>query len=168
MVVTIPIRPNPLQYDDVPLSKSPYSAHYVTVPEITSTIHYGTSFNQDLVSVTVPIPLNSVQFDTCNIVPVYDIVPPSFVQGLYMPKRTDSCLRNKYTKKEKKSRTPLIVPRIIDHSKDVDPHLVQSNPLRVKTMDMEVAPLVIPELVPGAPEITRTGLCSNSSPIKDQ
>jgi len=85
-----------------------------------------------------------------------------------MPKRTDSCLRNKYTKKEKKSRTPLIVPRIIDHSKDVDPHLVQSNPLRVKTMDMEVAPLVIPELVPGAPEITRTGLCSNSSPIKDQ
>ena len=35
-------------------------------------------------------------------------------------------------------------------------------------MDLEVAPLVVPKLVPGAPEISRTGVCSNSSRIKHQ
>ena len=35
-------------------------------------------------------------------------------------------------------------------------------------MDLEVAPLVVLEPVPGAPVITRTGVCSNSSPIKHQ
>jgi hypothetical protein len=35
-------------------------------------------------------------------------------------------------------------------------------------MDLEVAPLLVLELVPGAPEITRTGVCSNSSHIKHQ
>ena len=35
-------------------------------------------------------------------------------------------------------------------------------------MDLEVAPLAVSEPVPGAPEITRTGACSNSSPIKHQ
>ena len=35
-------------------------------------------------------------------------------------------------------------------------------------MDLEDAPLVVLEPVPGAPEITRTGVCSNSSPIKHQ
>ena len=94
------------------------------------------------------------------------MVPPSFVQGLIMPKRTDSCLRNKYTKKRKLSRTPIVVTRIIDHSKDANPHLDQVNSLTVITMDLEVAPLAVLELVPGAPEITRTGVCSNSSPIK--
>ena len=33
-------------------------------------------------------------------------------------------------------------------------------------MDLEIAPLVVHEPVPGAPEITRTVVCSNSSPIK--
>jgi hypothetical protein len=83
-----------------------------------------------------------------------------------MPRRTDTCLRNKYTKQRKLSRTPLVVPRIIDHSKDANPHLDQSNPLTVITMDLEVAPLAVPRLVPGAPEITRTGVCSNSFPVK--
>ena len=83
-----------------------------------------------------------------------------------MPKRNDSCLRNKYTKKQVKTRSPLIVPRIIDYSKDADPHLDQRNTLTVKTMDLEVAPQAVPERVPGAPEITRTGVCSNPSPIK--
>ncbi len=77
-----------------------------------------------------------------NYVPA--TVPPSFVQGLYIPKRTDSCLRNKYTKKRNLSRTPLVVPRIIDHSKDANPHLDQSNPRTVITMDLEVAPLTVP------------------------
>ncbi len=70
--------------------------------------------------------------------------------------------------KEKISRAPLIVPRIIDHSNDAYPHLDQSNPLIVITMDLEVAPLVVPEHVPGAPEITRMGVCSNNSLIKHQ
>ncbi len=35
-------------------------------------------------------------------------------------------------------------------------------------MDREDAPLAVLEPVPGAPEITRTGVCSNSSPIKHQ
>ena len=95
--------------------------------------------------------MNDAQFDTCNIVPLYDIVPSSFVHGLYMPKRADSCLRNKYTKKKRNSHTPLIVSRIIDHSKDDDPHLDQINPQTDKTMDLEVAPLAVPQPVPGAP-----------------
>jgi hypothetical protein len=77
-------------------------------------------------------------------------------------------LRNKYTKKKKFSRTPLIVPRIIDHSKDANPHLDQNNPLTIINMDLEVAPLDAPELIPGAPEITQTGVCSNSYLIKHQ
>ena len=35
-------------------------------------------------------------------------------------------------------------------------------------MDLEVAPLAFPEPVPGAPEIARTGVCSNSSLIKHE
>jgi hypothetical protein len=35
-------------------------------------------------------------------------------------------------------------------------------------MDLEVAPLVVHDHVPGAPEIARTGVCSKSSPIKHQ
>ena len=35
-------------------------------------------------------------------------------------------------------------------------------------MDLEDAPLAVLEPVPGAPEITRTGVCSNPSPIKHQ
>ena len=62
---------------------------------------------------------------------VHVMVPPSFVQGLIMPKRTDSCLRNKYTKKRTLSRTPIVVPRIIDHSKDANPHLDQVNALTI-------------------------------------
>jgi hypothetical protein len=68
--------------------------------------------------------------------------------------------------KEKISRNQLIVPRIIDHSKDGNPHLDQNNPMTVITMDFEVAPLAVLEPVPGAPEIIQTGVCSNSSPNK--
>ena len=57
----------------------------------TDSVQYGTSSNQDLVPVTVPIRFNSVQFDTVNIVPPYEIVPLSFVQGLYMPKTYYIC-----------------------------------------------------------------------------
>jgi hypothetical protein len=114
---------------------------------VTDTEKYGTLYNLDYLSVTVP---------------------PSFVQVSIMPKRTDSCLRNKYTKKRKISRTPIVIPRIIDHFKDANPHLDQVNSLTVITMDLEVAPLAVSEPVPGAPEITQTEVCSNFSPIKHQ
>ena len=91
-----------------------------------------------------------------NLNYVLATVPPSFVQELSMPKRNDSGLRNKYKKLRKLSRTPIVVSRIIECSKDVDPYLDQSNPLTVITMDLEDAPLVVLELVPWAPEITRT------------
>jgi hypothetical protein len=99
LVVTVPIRSNPSQYGTEPLSKSLDTAQHVTVPEIYFTLQYGTSLNQEPVPATIPIRLNTVQLDTCNILPLNNIVPPSFAQGLYIPKRTDSCLRNKYTKK---------------------------------------------------------------------
>jgi hypothetical protein len=40
--------------------------------------------------------------------------------------------------------------------------------MTVITMDLEDALLAVLELGPGAPEINRTGVCSNSSPIKHQ
>jgi len=173
LAAAVPIHSNSIQHGTVPLSESPNTAQYVIVPKVafttfdhTDVVQYGTSSNQDLLTVTIPIRLKYVQFDTSNSVPPCEIVSPSFVQGLYMPKRNDSCLRNKYTKKIKLSRTPLIVPSIIDHSKDDNPHLDQDNILTVITMDLEVAPLVVFEPVPGLPEITRTGVCSYSSPIK--
>jgi hypothetical protein len=62
----------------------------------------------------------------------------------------------------------MVVPRIIDHSKDANPRLDQVNSLTIITMDLEVAPVAFLEPVPEAPEITRTRVCSNSSPIKHQ
>ena len=117
--VPVPIRSNSVQYDIVPPFVSLNAVHSHTVPENTQTNLHGTSTGIQ-------------KYDTLsksNYVPA--TVPPSFVQGLYIPKRTDSCLRNKYTKKRKLSRTSLVVPRIIDHSKDANPHLDQSNPLTV-------------------------------------
>ena len=51
-------------------------------------------------------------------------VPLTFVQGLKPSKRSNTHCKNKY-KKKKIPRTPLLVPRIIELSKDVDPHLDQ-------------------------------------------
>ena len=205
VAVTVPVRSDSVQYGTVPPSSIPDTVHKDTVPEVTyptldrtDNVQYGTSLNQDLVPVTVPIRSNTVQhhvppsespstvysdnvpdtnltnphrtntedystLSNLDYVPV--MVPPSFVQGLNMPKRTDSCLRNKYKQKRKLSRTPIVVPRIIECAKDANPHLDQDNILTVITMDLEVAPLAVLEPAPGAPEITRTGVCSNSSLI---
>ena len=66
-VVTIPTRSNSVQCDNVPLSLIPDTVHNGTVPEVayptldrTDTAQYGTSLNQDLVPITVPIRLNPV------------------------------------------------------------------------------------------------------------
>ena len=173
LVVTVPVRSSPLPYGTVPLSESPKPAQYVTIPNATftipnrtDTIQYGTIQDQNFAPVTVPVRLNSLQLDTCNSVPPHNTVPSSFVQGLNIPKRTDSCLRNKYKQMRKLSRTPLVVPRIIECAKDANPHLDQDNIMTAITMDLEVAPLAVSKPVPAAPEITQTGVCSNSSPNK--
>jgi len=80
-------------------------------------VQYGTPCIQDSALVTVPF---------------------SFVKGLNTYKRNNTHLKNKYLK-NKCSRTPLIVARIIELSKDVDPHLDQSKaPPTVITMDLVV------------------------------
>ena len=76
---------------------------YDIVPGVFDAVQYGTPCNQDFVHVTVPF---------------------SFVQGLKTFERNYTHLyKNKY--KKKVSRTPLIVPRIIELSKDANPHLDQ-------------------------------------------
>jgi hypothetical protein len=65
-------------------------------------LQYGTPRYQDFVHVTVPF---------------------SFVQRLKTSKRNNTHYKNKY--KKKFSRTPLIVPRIVEFSKDDYPHLEQ-------------------------------------------
>ena len=113
---TVPIRLNQVQYyivppyNIVPPSESHGAVHSDNVLESAPTNRHRTN-SEDSYST-----LSKLDY-------VHVTVPPSFVQGLIMPKRIDSCLRNKYTKKRKLSRTPIVVPRIIDHSKDANPHL---------------------------------------------
>ena len=52
-----------------------------------------------------------------------------FVQGFKTSKRSNT--HSEKRRKNKFSRTPLIVPRIIELSKDVDPHLDQDASLTV-------------------------------------
>ena len=118
VTVPVPIRSNSVQCATVPPFISPDAVLSHTVPE-------NTHINLHGISTGVQI------YDTLsNLQDVPATVPPSFVHGLFIPKRTDSCLRNKYMKKRKLSRT-LVVPRIIEYSKDADPHLDQNKPLTV-------------------------------------
>ena len=75
----------------------------------------------------VPGVFNIVNYGTpCNQDSIHVTVPFSFVQGYK-------------TSKRKLSRTPLIVPRIIELSKDANPHLDQRvAPLTVITTDVVV------------------------------
>ena len=73
---------------------------YNIVPVVFDAVQYGTPCNPDFVSITVSF---------------------SFVEGLKTYKRNNIHDKNKH--KKKSSRTPLIVPRIIELSKDANPHL---------------------------------------------
>ncbi len=93
-------------------SPNPDTVQYSTIPSVidpitvrTDSVPHGTILGPEIVPLTVPF---------------------TFLQGLKMPRRIDSHSKNKYTKIRKNSRTPLFVPRIIEHSKDADPHLDQS------------------------------------------
>jgi hypothetical protein len=107
---------------------------------------------------------NTVQYGTpCNKDSVHVTVPFSFVQGLKTSKRNNTHYKNKY--KKKLYPTPLIVPRIIELSKDIDPHLDKRvAPLTVITMDLDVHE---PEAL-GRPTGTGPGVGSNPCNIKHQ
>ena len=78
---------------------------------------------------------STVQFiSILSTIPVPLTVPLAFVQGLKPSKRSNTRCKIKY-KKKKIPRTPLFVPRIIELSKDADPHLDQGlilDPLTVE------------------------------------
>ena len=140
IVVTLPIRSNTVRVSTVPRTVLSPTEMYHTVPGVPNTVQYSTPCNPDYVPITVPF---------------------SFVQGLKTSKRNNTHFKNKY--KKKFSRTPLIVPRIIELSKDVDPHLDQRvAPLTAITMDLVVLEL---EAL-GGPTGTWRGAGSNPSNIK--
>ena len=114
IIVTVPIRSDTVHFSTVQRTLRSPTEMYDIVPCVFNTVQYGTPCNQDSVHVTVPF---------------------SFVQGLKTSKSKNTHLRNKYNKKF--SRTTLIVPRIIDQSKDTHPHLDQGlilDPLKIVTM----------------------------------
>ena len=92
-------------------------------------------------------------------------VPLAFVQGLKPSKRSNTHCKNKY-KKKKFPRTPLLVPRIIELSKDADPHLDQGlivDPLIVVTMGLAVPE---PDAIGQPPKGFYPGVGSNPSTIE--
>jgi hypothetical protein len=101
-IVTVPIRSDTVRFDTVPRTIRSDIELYNIVPSVFDAVQYGMNINPDFVPITVPF---------------------SFVEGLKTSKRNNTHFKNKY--KKKFSRTPLIVPRIIELSKDVDPHLDQ-------------------------------------------
>jgi hypothetical protein len=98
--VTIPIRSDTVRFGTVPRIVRSDIEMYNTVPSVFDVVQYGTPCNPDFVPIMAPF---------------------SFVEGLKTPKRKNTHYKNKY--KKKSSRTPLIVPRIIERSKDAYPHL---------------------------------------------
>ena len=84
-------------------------------------------------------------------------VPLTFVQGSKSSKRKNTHFKNKDSKEKNYPRTPLLVPRIIELSKDADPHLDQGlivDPLTVVTMG-----LFVPEPVAlGQPLLVRASI----------
>ena len=100
--VIVPIRSDTVRFSIVPRIVRSDTELYDVVPGVLNAVQYGTPCNQDYVAVTVPF---------------------SFVQGFQTSKRNNTHIKNKY--KKKFSRTPLIVPRIIELSKDANPHLDQ-------------------------------------------
>ncbi len=126
VVVTEPIRSNSVQCDTVPPFTIPDTVHIDTVPEVTYpsldntvTVQYGTTFNQDLIPVTVPVPIRSnlVQYDT-----VPPFVSPDAVHYLTVPENTNTNLHGTITGIQTYDTlsksctcygTPFIRPRII-------------------------------------------------------
>jgi hypothetical protein len=109
-LVTVPVRSNTVRFGTVPRTVRSDIEMYDIVPCVFDGVQYGTPCIQDCVHVTVPF---------------------SFVQGIKNYKRNNTHFKHKYLK-EKFSRIPLIVLRIIEIYMDVDPHL-----------DHRAAPLIV-------------------------
>ena len=100
-VVTLPIRLDTVRFSTVRCIVRSDTELYNNVLGVFYAVQYGTPCNPDFVPIAVPF---------------------SLVEGLKYSKRNNTHYENKYNKK---NRTPLIVPRIIEPSKDVDLHLDQ-------------------------------------------
>ena len=111
--------PSTVQYGSVPCT-----VRNGTVPCNTSPYHLAQRTVQYDTVPKLPISISDYPFLVRygRDFPEPSTVPLTFVQGLKPYNRKSTHSRNKFTKK-KISRTSLIVPRIIEHSKDVDPHL---------------------------------------------
>jgi hypothetical protein len=105
------------------VSISSDSVHYNTVSDIvrSGTTRYGTVPDANHFELIYPSIVQSVRILNTIFVPL--TVPLALVQGLTLSKRNNTHFKNKYLKKRKFPRTPLLVPRILEISKDVDPHL---------------------------------------------
>ena len=96
VVVTEPIHSSSVKCDTIPPFTIHVTVHIDTVPEVTYssldntvTVQCGTTFNQDLIPVTVPVPIrsNSVQYAT---VPLF--VSPDAVLSHTVPENTHTHL----------------------------------------------------------------------------
>ncbi len=113
---TVPIRANSARHDTVPNFVRSGTPQYGTVP-------YGTVPDAIQLELIYPSTVQSQNSLDSILVPL--TIPLTFVQGLKNPKRKNTHNKNKYKKKNTFPRIPLHVPRIIELSKDADPHLDQ-------------------------------------------
>ena len=100
-VVTILIRSDTVRFSTVPRTVRSDTQLYDIVPGVFNTVQYGTPCNQNCVPATVPF---------------------SFVQGFKTSKHNNTHYKHKCLKKNC-SRTPIIIPGIIELTKNDDPHL---------------------------------------------
>ena len=113
---TVPIRADSARHDTVPGFVRSGTPQYGIVP-------YGTV--PDAIQLELIYPSTVQSKNSLDSIPVPLSTPLTFVQGLKSPKRKNTHCKNKYKKRNTFPRTPLLVPRIIELSKDADPHLDQ-------------------------------------------
>ena len=156
---TVPIRADSARHGTVPNFVRSSTHQY-------DTVLYSTVPDANHLELIYPSMVQSKNSLNSTSVPL--TVPLTFVQGLKTPKRKNTHFKNKYLQKKNFPRTPLLVPRIIELSKDADPHLDHGlilDPLTLVTMG-----LVVPELdALGQPlsEGFYPGVSSNPSTMGD-
>ncbi len=111
---TVPIRTDSVRHNTVSNVVRSGTPRYGTVP-------YNIEPNANHLELIYPSIVESKNSLNSMYVPLTVRLP--FVQGLKTPKRKNTHFKIKYLKKKKFPRTPLLAPRIIELSKDADPHL---------------------------------------------
>ncbi len=112
----VPIRVDSARHDTVLDFVRSGTPQYGTVP-------YGTV--PDAIQLELIYPSTVQSKNSLDSIPLPLTIPLTFIQGLKNPKRKNTQCKNKYKKKNTFPRTPLLDPRIIELSKDADPHLDQ-------------------------------------------